>query len=329
MNEHPPGVVVITGASAGVGRATAVAFARRRWNVALIARGMQGLEGAGQEVERAGGKALTISADVADAKSVFEAADRIARQWGGINVWINNAMVTTFSPVADISPDEFRRVTEVTYLGCVFGTMAALKHDVRTIVQVGSALAYRAIPLQSAYCGAKFAIRGFTDALRSELLHDRSDVRITMVQLPAVNTPQFGWARNKMRRRPQPVPPIHQPETVAEAIFRASQRTPRELWVGWPSVKAILGAMIAPRLLDRLLARGGYDGQLSSEPHDQSRPDNLFRSAPEAHATHGRFDDRARSRAVTLNPSLVRGAIAIAAAAVLLAVALFTPSLTG
>ncbi len=329
MNDHPPGTVVITGASAGVGRATALAFARRRWNVALIARGTDGLHGAQQEVEQAGGKALIISADVTDAKSIFDAADLVAKRWGGINVWINNAMVTTFSPVAELSPEEFRRVTEVTYLGYVFGTMAALKHKVRTIVQVGSALAYRAIPLQSAYCGAKFAIRGFTDALRSELLHDGSDIRITMVQLPAVNTPQFDWARNKMPRRPQPMPPIHQPEAIAETIFRASQRAPRELWVGWPSVRAILGTMIAPSLLDKMLARRGYDGQLSSEPHNHNQTDNLFQPVPAGHATHGRFDNRARNRVVTFNPAIVRGIVIPVAAAVLFAVAIFTLSLIG
>jgi len=329
MNDLRPGVVVITGASAGVGRATALAFARRRWNVALIARGTEGLHGAQQEIQQAGGNALTISADVADAKSIFEAADTVTKQWGGINVWINNAMVTTFSPVSQISPDEFRRVTEVTYLGYVFGTMAALKHNVGTIVQVGSALAYRAIPLQSAYCGAKFAIRGFTDALRSELLHDGSDVHITMVQLPAVNTPQFEWARNKMPRRPQPVPPLYQPEAIAETIFCASQHAPRELWVGWPSVKTILGTLIAPALLDKILAGRGYDGQLSSEPHDDNQPDNLFQPVAAGHATHGRFDDRARSRVATFNPSAVRGIVIVVATVILFATALLTFSLIG
>ncbi len=321
MDNTRPGIVVITGASAGVGRATALAFARRHWNVALIARDAEGLQGARREVEQAGGKTLTISADVANANGLFDAADLVVKEWGGINVWINNAMVTTFSPFAGLSPDEFRRITEVTYLGCVFGTMAALKHNVRTIVQVGSALAYRAIPLQSAYCGAKFAIRGFTDALRSELLHDRTDVRITMVQLPAVNTPQFNWARNKMPGRSQPVPPIHQPEAIAEAIFRASQHAPRELWVGWPSVRAILGNMIAPAVLDKLLARRGYDGQLSSEPHNQAQPDNLFQPVRGAHSTHGRFDSRASNRVVSFSPTIVRSTIGVVGAAVLFAVA--------
>lgn len=328
-NYDRPGAVVISGASAGIGRATALAFARRGWNVALIARGKVGLQEAQREIEKAGGKALTISADVADAQSIFEAADLVAERWGGINVWINNAMVTAFSPFAELSPEEFRRVTEVTYLGYVFGTMAALKHNVRTIVQVGSALAYRAIPLQSAYCGAKFAIRGFTDALRSELLHDGRDVRITMVQLPAVNTPQFDWARNKMPRRPQPIPPIYQPEAIAETIFWASQRAPRELWVGWPSVRAILGGMIAPIFLDRLLARVGYDGQLSSEPRNENQSDNLFESVAARCATRGRFEDRTRTTVGTFNPTIVRAAAVLVTGAVLYAMAFLTLSIIG
>lgn len=329
MNDQRPGTVVITGGSAGVGRATALAFARRGWNVALIARGREGLQGTKREIEQAGGKAFTIAADVADAESVFNAADRIIEHWGGINVWINNAMVTTFSPVSELSPDEFRRVTDVTYLGYVFGTMAALKHDVRTIVQVGSALAYRAIPLKSAYCGAKFAIRGFTDALRSELLHDGSSTRVTMVQLPAVNTPQFDWAYNKMPRRPQPVPPIYQPEAIAETIFRASQSAPREVWVGWPSIRAIIGTMIFPSMLDKLLARRGYDGQLSSEPQSGNRPDNLFQPTCAGHAAHGRFDARARSGVAIFSPVTVRSTLAIATTAVLFAAAFVTLSLVG
>lgn len=304
-----------------MGRATALAFARRHWNVALVARGMEGLRDAAQEIEAAGGHAFTITADVADAEAVFQAADSIVQKWGGINIWINNAMVTAFSPVAELSPTEYRRVTEVTYLGFVFGTMAALKHNVRTIVQVGSALAYRAIPLQSAYCGAKFAIRGFTDALRSELRHSGSAVRITMVQLPAVNTPQFDWALNKMPRRPQPVPPIHQPEAVAEAIFRASRDAPRELWVGWPTVRAIIGTTVFPGLLDRLLARMGYDGQLSPELGDPKQADNLFRPLPAGHATHGRFDNLASNRVTAFNPAIVRAAVVLGGAILMFALA--------
>jgi NAD(P)-dependent dehydrogenase (short-subunit alcohol dehydrogenase family) len=319
------GSVVVTGASAGIGRATALEFARRGWRVALLARG--GLEAAKLEVEEAGGEVLAIAADVADPEAVFAAADQVVWQWGTIDVWINNAMAAMFAPVAEITPEEFRRITEVTYLGYVYGTMAALKHmrtrNAGTIVQVGSALAYRAIPLQAAYCGAKFAIRGFTDSLRSELLHEGSQIRLTMVQLPAANTPQFDWARNRMRKRPQPLPPIYQPEPMAEAIFRASQHRPRELWVGFASVRAILGTMVAPGLLDRVLARKGYDGQLTSEPRTTEHADNLFRAAPSGHATHGRFDSRAGNKAPpAFSAAVVRATIAAVATLLILAIAL-------
>ena len=241
--------VVVTGASAGVGRAVAIAFAQKGWNVALIARGKEGLEGARRDVEAAGGHALVLPLDVAEADAVFAAADQVMAEWGHIDVWINDAMVTIFAPVKDIKPDEFRRVTEVTYLGQVYGTMAALKHmrprNRGTIVQVGSALSYRAIPLQSAYCGAKFAIRGFTDALRSELDHERSRIRLTMVQLPAVNTPQFDWARSRMPRKLQPVPPIYQPEAIAKEIVRAALEAPRELWIGTIGAKGDLRRNVA------------------------------------------------------------------------------------
>jgi NAD(P)-dependent dehydrogenase (short-subunit alcohol dehydrogenase family) len=324
VSQGNPRTVVITGASAGVGRATALAFARRGWNIALLARDSSGLENAKREVEQAGGDAMTIPADVADADAMFAAAAQVVERWGAIDVWVNDAMATMFAPLADISPVEFRRITEVTYLGYVFGTMAALKHmrprNAGTIVQVGSALGYRAIPLQSAYCGAKFAIRGFTDALRSELQHDRSAIRITMLQLPAVNTPQFDWARNKMPRRPQPMPPIYQPESIAEAVFHASQAAPRELWIGFSSLKAIVGTMVVPGLLDRLLARTGYEGQFTSEPRNPEQADNLFRPLPGGHATHGRFDDRARRNAATFNASAVR-AVTMGAAAVLMVAA--------
>ncbi len=259
---HP--VVVVTGASAGVGRAAAAAFAQRGWSVALLARGRTGLEGARHEVEQAGGSALVIPVDVGDPDAVAAASDRVVAAWGGIDVWVNNAMATVYAPVEEITPAEFKRVTEVTYLGQVHGTLAALKHMRRqgtgTIVQVGSALAYRASPLQSAYCAAKAAVRGFTDSLRSELIHEGSPIRLTMVHLPAVNTPQFDWARSRLPRRLQPVPPIHDPEVAAEAIVRAARKAPRELWVGSPTIKAILGTMAAPGLLDQLLARGAWDG---------------------------------------------------------------------
>ena len=316
------GAVVVTGASAGVGRATALAFARRGARLALIARGTEGLEAARREAEASGAQqALALPADTADAAAVFAAADRAAAELGGIDTWVNCAMATVFAPVQAMTPEEFRRVTEVTYLGYVHGTLAALHHmrprNAGTIVQVGSALAYRAIPLQSAYCAAKFAIRGFTNSLRCELRHDHSHIRLTMVQLPAVNTPQFDWARSHMPRRAQPVPPIHQPEAVAERIVQAALHAPRELWVGGPSVQAILGTMVAPGLLDRLLAGRGYSGQMTAEPEPPGRPDNLMAPVPGDPGTHGRFDARARDRVGAFDPAWLRGAVGLALGALL------------
>lgn len=311
-----PRTVVVTGASAGVGRATAIAFAQNGWNVALIARGEEGLESARRDVEAAGGHALVLPLDVSDADAVFGAADRVVAEWGNIDVWVNDAMVTIFAPVKDIKPEEFRRVTEVTYLGQVHGTMAALKHmrprNQGTIVQVGSALSYRAIPLQSAYCGAKFAIRGFTDALRSELKHERSRVRLTMVQLPAVNTPQFDWARSRMPRKLQPVPPIYQPEAIAREIVRAAQEAPRELWIGTSALKAIFGTMLLPLLGDRILANEGYSGQMTKELAATDRPDNLFEPVTSDPGAHGRFDQSARRDVMAFDPVRLRAAIALA-----------------
>lgn len=314
MTSSSSPVVVITGASAGVGRATAIAFARRGFSVGLIARGTEGLEGARRDVETAGGRALVLPVDVAEANDVFAAADRVIAEWGKIDVWINAAMATIFSPVKDIEPDEFRRVTEVTYLGQVYGTMAALRHMRRsnhgTIVQVGSALSYRAIPLQSAYCGAKFAIRGFTDALRSELKHDKSKIRLTMVQLPAVNTPQFDWARSRLPKRLQPVPPIFQPAAIAHEIFRAARQAPRELWIGRSALKAIIGTMLLPRLGDRILAHEGYDGQMASESAIPGRPDNLFQPVAGDPGARGRFSDRASNEVFGFNPAWLRAGAA-------------------
>ncbi len=299
-----PQVVVITGASAGVGRATARAFAQRQARIGLLARGVDGLKAAAAEVEDAGGQALTLPTDVADADAVESAADAVERQFGPIDVWINCAMATIFAPVHMISPDEYRRATEVTYLGFVYATMAALKRmrprNRGTIVQVGSALAYRSVPLQSAYCGAKHAILGFTASLRCELMHDGSDVHVTMVQMPALNTPQFDWARNKMPHRPKPVPPIFQPEVAAEAIVFAAQARRRDIYVGGPTVGAIIGNKIAPGLLDRYLARAGYRKQLTSEPTDPGQPDNLFTPVSGDHGAHGRFDRRASPRSIEL-----------------------------
>ena len=307
--------VVITGASAGVGRATARAFARRGWNIALIARGSEGLEATRAEVEQDGGAALALAADVADADAVFRAAGQAVEVFGGVDVWINGAMATVYGEVGEITPEEFRRVTEVTYLGYVHGTMAALRHmrprNSGTIVQIGSALAYRAIPLQAAYCGAKFAIRGFTDALRSELIHAGSGVRITMVQLPGVNTPQFDWARNHMDGRPRPVGSVFAPEAIAEHVVRAAAEAPRELWIGGPAVQAILGDMVVPGLLDRMLAGKAYGGQQTDEPA-RERPDNLFEPLPGDHGAHGRFQDEARGSVGAYDPAHLRGAAALA-----------------
>jgi len=258
-------VVVVTGASAGVGRATVRAFAREGASLGLIARGEERLESTRRELEGLGCRAVAIAADVADAGRLDSAAAEIEDALGPIDVWVNNAMATVFAPVMDTTPDEFRRATEVTYLGSVWGTMAALRRmrprDRGVIVQVGSALAYRGIPLQGAYCGAKHALQGFLESLRSELLHDGSNVRVTMVQLPAVNTPQFTWSRSKMPRQSQPVPPIFQPEVAADAVVWAARNPSRELLVAWPTIKAVFGNAVAPGLADRYLAKNAYDAQ--------------------------------------------------------------------
>jgi NADP-dependent 3-hydroxy acid dehydrogenase YdfG len=323
-------VVVVTGASAGVGRATVRAFAKRGASIALLARDTEGLQAAAKEVTAAGGRALAVPTDVADAAAVDSAAERIELELGPIDIWVNVAMATIYAPLHRISPAEVRRATEVTYLGYVYGTMAALTRMRRrnrgTIVQVGSALAYRAIPLQAPYCGAKFAIRGFTDSLRSELLHDRSDIHLTMVQMPALNTPQFDWGLNKLAQRPQPVPPIFQPEVAAEAIVFAAHARRREVWVGAPTIKAILGNKLAPGLLDRYLARDGYRGQLSGEPADPSAPNNLFEPVPGDHGAHGRFDHRAQTHSTALWASMHKRSLFTAAAGVV-GVALLTTAL--
>jgi NAD(P)-dependent dehydrogenase (short-subunit alcohol dehydrogenase family) len=297
-------IVVVTGASAGVGRATARRFAEEGDSVALIARGKERLEATTKEVEAFGGRALALSLDVAEPEALEAATERVEAELGPIDVWVNNAMVTVYAPVTRLAPDEFRRVTEVTYLGSVWGTMAALRRmvprDRGTIVQVGSALAYRGIPLQAAYCGAKHGLEGFYDSLRTELLHEGSNVRITIVELPGLNTPQFSWGRTKMPREPQPVPPIFQPEVAADAIVWASRHPRRELYVGWPTVEAIVGNKIAPGLADRYLARTGYDSQQIDEPVPPDRPDNLFEPVPGDFAAHGRFDSRAKPRSVQL-----------------------------
>jgi short-subunit dehydrogenase len=292
-----PEVVVITGASAGVGRATAQAFARRGARIGLIARGADGLEGARRDVEALGGTALVLPVDVAFADQVEAAAERAERALGPIDVWVNNAMTSVFSPISEMEPDEYKRVTEVTYLGVVYGTLAALKRmrarDRGTIVQVGSALAYRSIPLQSAYCAAKHAIAGFTDSLRCELIHDESRVHVTMVQMPALNTPQFGWVKSRLKHKAQPVPPIYQPEIAAEAIYWAAHHRRRELYVGAPTVEAIVGNKIAPGALDRYLGRTGYASQQTREREDPNRPNNLWDPVAGDPGAHGTFDARA------------------------------------
>jgi NAD(P)-dependent dehydrogenase (short-subunit alcohol dehydrogenase family) len=293
-------IVVITGASAGIGRATAVAFARRGWKVGLLARGAEGLDGARRDVERAGGQALVLAADVADYAQVDAAAERVEREWGPIDVWVNNAMATIFSDFLRVEPHDFARATEVTYLGAVWGTRAALSRmkprDGGVIVQVGSALAYRSIPLQSPYCGAKSALRGFTDSLRSELLHDRSGVHLTMVHLSAFNTPQFDWARNRMPHRARPIGKIFQPEIAAESIYWAARHRRRELWVGLPAVQAIVANRFVPGLLDRYLAYTGYEGQQTDEPESPDRRDNLDQPVHGDHGARGRFDKAAVTR---------------------------------
>jgi NAD(P)-dependent dehydrogenase (short-subunit alcohol dehydrogenase family) len=297
-------VVVVTGASAGVGRATALAFAREGANVGLIARGKEGLDATQREIELAGGNAVAIQADVADAGAVERAAHAIEEQLGPIDVWVNNAMVTVFAPIHEIEPDEFKRVTEVTYLGGVYGTMAALKRmrprNRGTIVQVSSALAYRSIPLQSAYCGAKHALAGFIDSLRSELIHEHSHIHVTAVQMPALNTPQFGWARNKLPNRPQPVPPIFQPEVAAEAILFAASHRRRTVPVGGPTYLAEWGQKFVPGLLDRYLGRTAYKGQQTNQPDSHDRPDNLFEPVDGDPGAHGQFDRKAKPHSPAL-----------------------------
>ena len=293
-------VVMITGASAGVGRAVAQAFARRGASIGLFARGRAGLEGAARDIASAGGRALILQGDVADPDRVEGAADALEEAFGPIDIWVNNAMASVFSPVIEMQTEEYRRVTEVTYLGVVHGTLSALRrmkrHDRGVIVQVGSALAYRGIPLQSAYCAAKHAIEGFCDSLRAELLHDHSGVQVTMVHLPALNTPQFDWVKSRLTGRAKPVPPIFQPEVAADAIVWAADHPRREYFVGFPTVEAIVGDRIASGLADRYLARHGYDAQQTSEPEDPNRPHNLWSPVDETRdfGTHGRFDAEAR-----------------------------------
>lgn len=297
---------MITGASAGVGRATARRFAASGAKIGLLARGVAGLEAAKEEVERLGGEAVVLVADVADAARVEEAAEVVESRFGPIDVWINNAMVSVFSPVREMTPEDYRRVTEVTYLGYVYGTLAALKRMLPRnrgmIVQVGSALAYRGIPLQSAYCAAKHAIQGFNDSLHCELLHDNSEVKLTMVQMPALNTPQFQWVKSRLRRKPQPVPPIYQPEIAAEAIYHAAHHYRREWHVGGSAAIVIQGNKFAAGIGDHYLARQGYDAQQHNGIIDDQRPNNLYEpvDAESDYRAHGEFDERAHRQSLQL-----------------------------
>lgn len=313
-----PLVVVITGASAGVGRATARAYAQEGAHIGLLARGRDGLEATRAEIEAAGGRAAVVPTDVAEADEVEAAAAAVESEFGPIDIWINNAMASVFSPAKEMTEAEFKRVTEVTYLGYVYGTMAALRRmlprDRGVIVQVGSALAYRGIPLQSAYCGAKHAVQGFTESVRCELLHDESKVRITMVQMPALNTPQFGWVKSRLPRKPQPVPPIFQPEVAAKAIVHATRRYRRQWYVGWPAVKAIVGNKIVPGIGDWYLARTGYEAQQYNGPADPDRPSNLWEPLPGDHGAHGDFDARARAQSWQLWMSHHRSGLLLAGA---------------
>ena len=312
-------VIVVTGASAGLGRAIVERFARDGSSIGLIARGHDRLQDAGASVVALGGQAILLPLDVADADAVERAAETVEHELGPIDVWINNAMVSVYSPIKEMPAAEFRRVTEVTYLGYVHGTLAALKRmlprDRGVIIQVGSALAHRSIPLQSAYCASKHAIMGFHESLLSELMHDGSRVRTTMVQMPAMNTPQFDWAKSRLPSKVQPVPPIFQPEVGADAVHYAVRNdVGREFLVGWPTVKAVLGEKLVPSYIDRKLARDGYRDEETGEPADTDRPDNLWEPVPGHFAAHGRFDDRAEDRSTQLGLEKHKPALLLAGA---------------
>jgi NAD(P)-dependent dehydrogenase (short-subunit alcohol dehydrogenase family) len=307
---------VVTGASAGLGRATVQAFARQGARIGLLARNKERLEHARAEVESLGGEALVLPTDVSDAARVEEAAAAVEERFGPLDVWVNNAMVSVFSPVEKMQPEEYRRVTEVTYLGTVYGTLAALRRmlprDRGAIVQVGSALAYRAIPLQSAYCGAKHAIQGFTESLRSELYHSGSKVHVSMVQMPALNTPQFEWVKSRLKGRPKPVGRIYQPEVGAQAVVYAAHHRRPEIYVGYPAAEAIMANRIAPRLLDHYLGRTGFDSQQAKEPDDPNRPFNLWETVPGPYGAHGRFDQQAYDQSLQLKAVEHRRGLALA-----------------
>src|SRR5947199_8633168 len=319
-------IVVVTGASAGVGRAVAREFAHQGASIGLLARGEDGLDGARHDVESAGPKAVAVPTDVADPDAVEAAAVRIEDELGPIDVWVNDAMTTVFSWFEDVEPDEFRRATEVTYLGAVWGTRSALQRmvprDAGVVMQVGSALAYRGIPLQAPYCGAKHAMKGFTESLRTELRHKGSNVHVGMVQLPGLNTPQFNHCRSKLPNHPQPVPPIFQPEVAARGVVTAVRKRRREMYVGFPTVYSIWGNKLAPWLAERYLAKTAISGQQTGDPVDPNRPDNLFQPPPKDEGAHGIFDSEAKPRSLQAEMTQHRGAIGAAALATAAAAAL-------
>jgi NAD(P)-dependent dehydrogenase (short-subunit alcohol dehydrogenase family) len=315
-------VVVVTGASAGLGRAIAHGFAKRGARVALLARNPEALQAAADECSILGGSGLPIPTDVSDAEAVERAATQVEAEFGPIDIWVNNAMVSVFSPAKEMTAEDYKRVTDVLYLGFVHGTLSAMRRmlprDRGTIVQIGSALAYRAIPLQSAYCACKHAINGFTDSIRCELIHDKSNVKITAVHMPAMNTWQFDWVKNRLPNMTQPVPPIYDPELAAEVVVKAGMaRSPRrEYWVGAPTVEAIVGQKFIPGLLDRYLGKTGYKSQqLAGQPKPADAPDNLYNYVPGTHSTRGKFDDRMKKSSVQVSLNLHRGWVALGAAA--------------
>jgi NAD(P)-dependent dehydrogenase (short-subunit alcohol dehydrogenase family) len=317
----PTQIVVITGAAAGLGRAIAARFAREKACLGLISRDETALRETAKDLADTGAPATCIAAlDLSDPDAVFAAAEKFERELGPIDLWINDGMLTVFSPVHKITPEEFRRVTEATYLGMVHGCMAALRHmrprKSGHIINIGSALAYRGIPLQAAYCGAKHAIRGFTASLRSEIEHEKSGIATSIVEMPAMNTPQFDWARTHMPRQPRPMGTVYQPEAAAEAVFRAAQKRPREYWVGWPTFLTIVGNMIAPDYLDRYLARTAFSGQETTKPVSPDRKENLFAPVTALHRTHGRFGSISKSRALIFPGSSTRYAVVASGALV-------------
>ncbi len=327
-NQFKNKVVVITGATGGVGRATAWEFAKQGANIALLAREEHQLEATRLEVEQYGGKAICIPTDVADAEAVEQAAVQTEQAFGPIDVWVNNAMNSVFAEIKNITPDEFKRVTEVTYLGQVYGAMSALKRmlprDNGSIIFVGSALAYRGIPLQSAYCGSKHGIQGFFDSLRTELMHEKTNVHICMVQLPAMNTTQFGWVLSKLPNKPKPMGKVYQPEVAARAIVFAAANKRREVWVGYPTYEAIIGNRIAPWYADWVLSRTGIKGQQTEEKASPDRQNNVWQPVPEDRGAHGNFGNIAKNKSVTFWATENRNALrAIAAGSALVLAAIF------